>query len=66
MEVFPWARWGGNDNLPLFTLNQTFVPSELMLKEVQPQASLLLHITFLAFWFTMGKASSLAPLAFSE
>lgn len=34
MEVFPWARWGGNDNLPVFTVNQTFMPTELLLKEV--------------------------------
>lgn len=36
MKVFPWARWGGNDNLPPFDLNQTFMPTELLLKEVQP------------------------------
>ena len=35
MEVFPWARWGGNDNLPVFTVNQTFMPTELLLKEVR-------------------------------
>ncbi len=34
MEVFPWARWGGNDNLPPFELHQTFMPTELLLKEV--------------------------------
>lgn len=34
MEVFPWARWGGNDNLPPFDLNHTFMPTELLLKEV--------------------------------
>jgi hypothetical protein len=33
MEVFPWARWGGNDNLPDFTVNQAFIPTELLLKE---------------------------------
>ena len=35
MEVFPWARWGGSDALPPFVLGQTFLPSELLLKEVQ-------------------------------
>ena len=34
MEVFPWARWGGNDNLPVFAVNQTFMPTELLLKDV--------------------------------
>ena len=34
MEVFPWARWGGNDNLPPFAVDQTFMPTELLLKEV--------------------------------
>ncbi|CAK0738823.1 hypothetical protein CVIRNUC_001098 [Coccomyxa viridis] len=33
MEVFPWARWGGNDNLPPFAVDQTFMPTELLLKE---------------------------------
>lgn len=37
MEVFPWARWGGNDNLPPFELQQTFMPTELLLKEVRPK-----------------------------
>ncbi|CAL8463456.1 g2990 [Coccomyxa elongata] len=42
MEVFPWARWGGNDNLPPFDLNQTFMPTELLLKEgmTQPPSKL--------------------------
>ena len=49
MEVFPWARWGGNDNLPPFELHQTFMPTELLLKEVcallaQPSAPDLLHM----------------------
>ena len=35
MEVFPWARWGGNDALPPFVLGQTFMPSELLLKQVR-------------------------------
>ena len=34
LEVFPWARWGGNDNLPPFAVDQTFMPTELLLKEV--------------------------------
>lgn len=40
MEVFPWARWGGNDNLPVFEVNQTFMPTELVLKEVHTQLQL--------------------------
>ena len=35
LEVFPWARWGGNDNLPPFAVDQTFMPTELLLKEVR-------------------------------
>ncbi len=38
MEVFPWARWGGNDNLPPFAVDQTFMPTELLLKEVRAAA----------------------------
>ena len=34
LEVYPWFRWGGNDNLPPFELDQTFMPTELLLKEV--------------------------------
>ncbi|EIE27522.1 prokaryotic type I DNA topoisomerase [Coccomyxa subellipsoidea C-169] len=37
MEVFPWARWGGNDNLPVFAVNQTFMPTELLLKDGMTQ-----------------------------
>jgi hypothetical protein len=33
MEVFPWARWGGNDNLPPFQPGDTFTPDELLLRE---------------------------------
>lgn len=31
--VFPWASWGGNANLPHFEEGQTFVPSELLLRQ---------------------------------
>ena len=34
MEVFPWARWGGNDSLPPFQSGDTFTPNELLLREV--------------------------------
>ena len=34
LEVYPWFKWGGNDNLPPFQVNQTFIPTELLLKEV--------------------------------
>lgn len=34
LEVYPWFKWGGNDNLPPFQVNQTFMPTELLLKEV--------------------------------
>ena len=43
MEVFPWARWGGNDNLPPFAVDQTFMPTELLLKEVRAAAGAPLH-----------------------
>ena len=36
LEVYPWFKWGGNDNLPPFQVNQTFMPTELLLKEVGP------------------------------
>lgn len=34
MEVYPYQSWGGNSNLPHFVEGQTFMPTELLLKEV--------------------------------
>lgn len=34
LDVYPWANWGGNTNLPKFEEGQTFMPTELMLKQV--------------------------------
>ncbi len=33
LEVYPWGNWGGNANLPTFHQGQTFMPTELLLKE---------------------------------
>jgi hypothetical protein len=33
LEVYPWGNWGGNANLPTFQQGQTFMPTELLLKE---------------------------------
>jgi DNA topoisomerase IA len=35
LDVYPWANWGGNANLPTFQEGQTFMPNELLLKEVR-------------------------------
>ncbi len=33
LEVYPYTNWGGNANLPVFTVGQRFTPSELMLNQ---------------------------------
>jgi DNA topoisomerase IA len=33
LDVFTWASWGGNANLPHFVEGQTFLPSELALRQ---------------------------------
>jgi hypothetical protein len=33
LDVFTWATWGGNANLPHFVEGQTFLPSELALRQ---------------------------------
>lgn len=36
LDVYPWERWGqGGDALPRFHEGQTFMPQELLLKEVR-------------------------------
>lgn len=35
LDVYPYEKWGGNSNLPNFTLGQVFIPKELTLKEVR-------------------------------
>lgn len=34
LEVYPYQSWGGNANLPPLAQGQTFVPTELALREV--------------------------------
>ena len=34
LDVYPYTNWGGNANLPVFTEGQRFMPTTLMLKEV--------------------------------
>ncbi len=34
LEVYPYTKWGGNESLPHLHQGQTFMPSQLMLKEV--------------------------------
>ncbi|DBB17906.1 hypothetical protein WJX82_005956 [Trebouxia sp. C0006] len=42
LEVYPYTKWGGNESLPHLQEGQTFIPSQLMLKEgrTQPAARL--------------------------
>lgn len=35
LDVYPYTNWGGNSNLPNFVVGQTFMPTELSLKEVK-------------------------------
>ncbi len=35
LEVYPYASWGGNSNLPHFTEGQTFMPSSILLHEAR-------------------------------
>lgn len=37
LDVFPYTNWGGNANLPNFVEGQTFVPTELLLKQGSTQ-----------------------------
>lgn len=41
LEVYPYTRWGGNANLPVLTVNQTFMPTELLLKDVTHSSAVL-------------------------
>ena len=34
LEVYPYTKWGGNANLPVFRINERFIPTELLLREV--------------------------------
>ncbi|DBA87673.1 TPA: hypothetical protein ACH3X1_004680 [Trebouxia sp. C0004] len=42
LQVYPYTKWGGNESLPHLQEGQTFMPSQLMLKEgrTQPAARL--------------------------
>ena len=34
LDEIPYTKWGGNDSLPHLQEGQTFMPSQLLLKEV--------------------------------
>lgn len=34
LEVYPYTKWGGNANLPVFQMNERFTPNELLLRDV--------------------------------
>ena len=34
LEVYPYTKWGGNANLPVFRIDERFIPTELLLHEV--------------------------------
>ena len=34
LDVYPYTGWGGNANLPVFEVGQTFTPTALELKQV--------------------------------
>ena len=40
LDVYPYASWGGRDALPAFQEGQTFIPHELLLKDVRARAAL--------------------------
>ncbi len=35
LDVYPYANWGGNANLPVFQQGQQFIPQEVMLRQVR-------------------------------
>ncbi len=35
LDVYPYSNWGGNANLPALKQGDTFVPTELRLREVR-------------------------------
>ena len=35
LDVYPYANWGGNANLPVFQQGQQFIPQEIMLRQVR-------------------------------
>ena len=39
LDVYPYASWGGRDALPAFQEGQTFIPHELLLKDVRACAA---------------------------
>lgn len=43
LDVYPYAQWGGNSNLPHFTEGQTFMPSSIILNEVTRILSSKVH-----------------------
>ena len=35
LDVYPYANWGGNANLPVFQQGQQLIPQEIMLRQVR-------------------------------
>ena len=35
LDVYPYANWGGNANLPVFQQGQQFIPQEILLRQVR-------------------------------
>ena len=48
LDVYPYTSWGGNADLPVFTEGQKFMPTTLMLKEV----NLIIHAGGHAVWYS--------------
>lgn len=48
LDVYPYATWGGNANLPVFQKDQEFLPLAINLKQVGPAIVLLCPV--LASW----------------
>jgi hypothetical protein len=44
LEVYPYTKWGGNANLPVFRVNERFVPTELLLRDVSPFSQLPIRL----------------------
>jgi DNA topoisomerase-3 len=34
LDVYPYASWGGNANLPVFQQGQQFIPQDILLRQV--------------------------------
>jgi hypothetical protein len=45
LDVYTYASWGGNADLPVFTEGQRFMPSQLLLAQAR-----CCHSTPLSYW----------------